>query len=199
MSCQQAMATNIIAPIYYFVSQGVAMLRIIAVLSSGLLISSVAQAADNGIYLGAGVSQAKVDYDVNNFKFDGSDTKYKIIVGVRPLDWLAFEANYVDFGVTETSVAKLDLKGVDAFAVGLFEIGLVDLYAKAGLIRWNQSIDFASLGNLDTSDTGTDAAYGAGIQVRLGSLSLRGEYERFAIGDGTNADLITLGLTWTFL
>jgi OmpA-OmpF porin, OOP family len=173
------------------------MLRTFALLLSGLLVSNITLAADNGIYLGVGVSQSQVDYDAGGLKFDGDDTKYKAIVGVRPLDWLAFEANYVDFGVIDAAAVSQELKGVDAFVVGLFEIGLVDFYAKAGLIRWDQSIDVAGLNILDSS--GTDAAYGAGIQVHLGSLSVRGEYEKFDIRNTTDAGLMTLAVTWTFL
>ncbi len=175
------------------------MLRALAVLISFSLATTVASAADNGVYLGAAISQAKVDFDANNTRFDGDDTKYKVIAGIRPLDWLAFEVNYVDFGSVETPIATQELKGLDAFVVGLFEIGLVDFYAKAGVVRWDQDIDFRNLSALDRSDTGYDPAYGAGIQVHLGSLSVRGEYEKFDIGGDTNVDLISIGVTWTFL
>lgn len=156
-------------------------------------------AADNGVYLGAGVAQSKVDYDKGTNRFDGDDTKFKVIAGVRPLDWLAVEVNYIDFGKIEDTVAEQKLKGLDAFVVGLLEVGLVDFYAKAGVVRWDQDIDFRNVALTDQSETGYDPAYGGGIQFHFGSISVRGEYERFAIGDDTDVDLISLGLTWTFL
>ena len=156
-------------------------------------------AADNGVYLGAGVAQSRVDYENDADRFDGDDTKFKVIAGVRPLDWLAVEVNYIDFGKIEDAVAEQKLKGFDAFLVGLFEVGLVDLYAKAGVVRWDQDIDFRNIALTDQSETGYDPAYGAGLQFHFGSISVRGEYERFAIGDDTDVDLISLGLTWTFL
>jgi Outer membrane protein beta-barrel domain len=181
------------------------MLRVIVVLISGLLFFSAALAADNGIYLGVGVSQSSVDVDYGSgagaIALDGEDTKYKVIVGVRPLDWLAFEANYVDFGSIETppgvaTPGEFKLTGFDAFAIGLFEIGLVDFYAKAGVIAWDQN---ASIANVPGDDTGYDAAYGAGIQVHFGSLSVRAEYEDFDIENTSSTSLITVGITWTFL
>ena len=178
------------------------MMRILALfgLCAALSLSAVpAFAADNGVYLGAAVSQSKIDYDAGTSRFDGDDTKFKIIAGVRPLDWLAIEVNYVDFGKIEDSVAQQSLKGLDAYVVGLFEIGLVDFYAKAGVVRWDQDIDFRNVALSDQSDTGYDPAYGGGIQFHFGSFSVRGEYERFAIGDNTDVDLISLGVTWTFL
>src|SRR5262245_19075656 len=81
-----------------------------------------ASAADNGVYLGAAVAQSKVDYDTGASRFDGDDTKFKVIGGVRPLDWLAIEVNYIDFGKIEDPIAEQKLKGFDAFVVGLFEV-----------------------------------------------------------------------------
>jgi Outer membrane protein beta-barrel domain len=178
------------------------MLRTVAtlVLCAAMGLSALpVSAADNGVYLGAGVAQSKVDYENDADRFDGDDTKFKIIAGVRPLDWLAVEVNYIDFGKIEDSFAEQELKGIDAFLVGLLEVGLVDFYAKAGVVRWDQDINFRSALRSDQSETGYDPAYGGGLQFHFGSISVRGEYERFAIGDDTDVDLISLGLTWTFL
>ena len=57
------------------------------------------EAADNGFYLGAGVSQAKTELSFDDFGSDDvDDTGFKIIGGCRPLDFLAVEANYMDLG-----------------------------------------------------------------------------------------------------
>jgi len=183
------------------------MLRVIAFMFAGLLASTAAMAADNGVYLGVGVSQAQVDFDYANASVDGDDTKYKIIAGVRPLDWLAVEVNYVDFGSidvpgsTPATRGEYRLKGFDAFVVGLLEVGLVDFYLKGGVVRFDRDLQ---INNVSTSipgedDTGYEPAYGGGIQAHLGSLSVRGEYERFEIGSNTKVGLISLGITWTFL
>ncbi len=179
------------------------MVRLVAMLSLGLLTSSVALAADNGVYLGAAISQAKVDVNLNGgFSINDSNTKFKIIAGVRPLDWFAVEMNYVDFGATDKTIAgvpgEFKLKGVDAFAVGLFEVALVDLYGKVGVIRWDQSASLSNISIPSLNDSGFDPAYGAGVQVHFGSLSARAEYEQFDTGSA-KAKLISVGLTWTFL
>ena len=172
------------------------------------IVSSGAMAADNGIYLGAGVVQSQIDVDTgpstSSLKFDGDATRYKLIVGVRPLDWLAFEANYIDFGTIDTPAsapptlqATMKLKGYDAFAVALYEVALVDIYAKAGVVRWDQSFRSfsSSLGNFD--DSGFDFAYGAGVQFHLGSLAVRGEYEKFNT-DSVDVGAASVSVTWTF-
>jgi hypothetical protein len=51
-----------------------------------------AAAADNGFYLGAGITDTKFDIDdVGDGSLD--DNSFKLIAGFRPLDWLAVEAN----------------------------------------------------------------------------------------------------------
>jgi hypothetical protein len=175
--------------------------------------TGVAQAADNGIYVGGGVSRTSIDTSsdfvesVPDFSLDDDDNGFKVIVGMRPLDWLGIEANYVDFGnieVTSTGVSvpdgSFELTGFDAFAVGFLSAPFVDIFGKVGVIRWD-SDSAASVGGVDfsSSESGTDLAYGAGIQARLGSLGARLEYERFEVDRTDEVAMVTLGLTYTFL
>jgi opacity protein-like surface antigen len=161
-----------------------------------------AVAADNGFYLGASVGQAnlKIDDLTNNTfeddDFDADDLAFKLIAGIRPLDWLGVEAAYVNFGEPEDTVLgqklKADGDGISAFAVGFLATGPVDLFAKVGLISWDSKIS----GSFD--DDGTDLAYGAGAQFRVLGLSIRAEYEKFDISD-VDLDMVSVGVTYTFL
>jgi hypothetical protein len=160
-----------------------------------------AVAADNGFYLGGSIGQAglKID-DVSNgistADFDADDLGFKLIAGIRPLDWLGVEAAYVNFGEPEDTVLGQKLKaegdGISAFAVGFLPTGPVDLFAKVGLISWDSKIS----GTFD--DDGTDLAYGVGAQFRVLGLSIRAEYEKFDVSD-VDLDMISVGLTYTFL
>ncbi len=165
-----------------------------ALLGPALLMGTGAQAADNGFYLGAGVGQANVDVDA--LGVDGDDTGFKIIAGFRPLDFFAVELNYIDFGSVEDRGVKVDADAIAAFAVGFLPLGPVDLYAKAGLANSDASARFGAL-RQDTD--GTDFAYGAGVQFRFLSLSARLEYEKFDLDDVDDLNMLTLGLTYTFL
>ena len=170
------------------------------------LASLPALAADNGFYLGVAVGQSGVqlsDEDLGGGlgdDFDGDDTGYMAIVGVRPLDFLAFVANYVDLGTIEDDVVgvpvEIDTSAIDAFVVGILPVAMVDLYAKVGMVFWDADVD---VGGIAVSDDGEDLAYGVGAQLRFGSLGARLEYERFEIQDTDTVDMISLGLTWTFL
>lgn len=165
-----------------------------------------ALAADNGIYIGASLGQSDVNINAhtNLPSFDGKDTAYKIIAGIRPLDWLGVEVNYVDLGKpddnsirvgTQTTSLEARTNGVSGFAVGFAAVGPVDIFAKAGVVNWDATI--STHGARLTKTDGTDLAYGVGAQFRLLSLSIRAEYERFELENSAN--LLSIGATWTFL
>ncbi len=173
--------------------------HILAGLAATLAVASLpAAAADNGIYLGGSIGQSSVQDD--GIDFDASSTGFKLIAGWRFLDWLALEGNYVDFGSGDDNVAgdqiETDASGVSLSAVGFLPVGPVDLFARAGIIDWSGDVKSQSFGN--GSDDGTDLTYGVGAQFRVWGLSLRAEYERFDL-DRTDADLFSIGVTWTFL
>jgi hypothetical protein len=162
-------------------------------------LSATAQAADNGVYLGVGIGQSNVEIDSGATSvedFEGDDLGYKLIVGVRPLDWLAFEANYVNFGEPDDTVAGTKIEtegyGITGYVVGFLPVGPVDLFAKAGVVSWDTKVNEFDL-------DGTDLAYGAGVQFRLLSLGFRAEYEIFDIEDLDNTNMLSVGVTYTFL
>lgn len=167
-----------------------------------LLGSGFATAADNGVYLGGSIGRANVDVDEDlGFELDSDDNGFKAIVGIRPLDFLGFELNYVDLGNPQDTVGGFDIEadtsGIDAFVVGFLPLPFMDLFAKAGLVSWDSkvSVDGVRVAN----ESGEDFAYGVGAQVRFGSIAVRAEYERFEIDNLDDVNLLSLGVTWTFL
>lgn len=170
-----------------------------SVLLSSLLLfacGSTAMAADNGIYVGGSIGQSNVEIREGAVDFDGDDTGFKVIAGIRPLDWLAVEANYVNFGEPKDDGVKIDADGISAFAVGFLAVGPVDLFAKGGLISWDSTV---GAGGFRRGDDGTDFAYGVGAQFRVWSLSLRAEYEKFDVDDIDDLNMFSVGFTFTFL
>lgn len=172
------------------------------------LAGTCASAADNGIYLGAAtVLDETLHTSGSQFDLDVKNRPYKLILGIRPIDMFGVEVNYVDYGSARNAVPIVDAtvnahaKFYDAFAVGYLPLPLVDLYAKAGLVKWDTDFQLTTIAGPQprTSDSGTDFAYGAGAQVRFGSLAARLEYERFEVSDADKVDLLSLGVTWTFL
>lgn len=176
----------------------------IALFGLATLLAAPAFAADNGFYLGAAVGQGYVKAsDVQNFSvddFDANDTGYKIIAGYRILKILGVEANYFDLGSASDTVAganvKADTTGLDAFALLYLPIPVIDLFAKVGVVNWDQKVSVSSLGS--GSDSGNDLAYGLGVGAAFSHAAVRLEYERFEIPNTDSVDMLSLGFTWTF-
>ncbi len=190
------------------------MLRPLMLASSMLAVAPLAQAADNGIYLGAGYTQT--DFGLGNpgnaRPFDDSDSGYKLIAGFRPLDHFGVEVNYVDHGqatvpagvacIAPFSAPCPDTTHVSAqtlsgFAVGYVDLPLIDLFAKAGATNWQVDARTPGFPAFRQNDSGTDFAWGAGIQARFGSLGARLEYENFSTIRSEELGTVSLSFTYT--
>jgi len=166
-------------------------------------LAPTAAAADNGFYLGAGITDTKFDVDdVGSGSLD--DNSFKVIAGFRPLDWLAFEANYLDLGSDTDAGVKLDTSAITLSGLVLAEIGIVDLYARVGVAKWDADLSGNLFGNnVDESDDGWEPTYGVGVGVHFGSIGVRAEYERFEakLFDELDTDVstVSVSVTYTFL
>jgi OOP family OmpA-OmpF porin len=163
-----------------------------------LTCSATAGAADNGVYLGASLARSNFDIDQGVLDVDDDDNGFKVIAGVRPLDWLAIEANYIDFGKVREGIVSVENDAVSAFGVGFFTLGPVDIFGKFGLIKSDASVSVDGIGEVFEED-GTDPAYGFGVQFRLLSISVRAEYEIFDVDNVDDLNLLSIGFTYTFL
>lgn len=192
------------------------MLRL-TLLSAFLLATPLSQAADNGIYLGAGATQSEygLENPLDAEPFDDKDNGYKLIVGIRPLDSFGVEANYIDHGdaTLPTGIACIQLINapcpdtvtvnattLSAFAVGYLDFPLVDLFAKAGVSAWKfDGHSTPAFPGFDINEDDVDFAWGLGVQARFGSIGARLEYENFSVIEDEKLGTISLSFTYTFL
>ncbi len=192
------------------------MLRL-TLMAALLLAAPLSRAADNGIYLGAGVTQSEygLENPLDAEPFDDQDNGYKLILGIRPLDHFGVEVNYIDHGnatvpagivctqfitVPCPDTTQLEATTLSGFAVGYLDFPLVDLFAKAGVSAWQfkgHSTSAFPAFSIDEDDV--DFAWGLGVQARFGSIGARLEYEQFNIIDDEKLGTISLSLTYTFL
>ena len=170
--------------------------------------SSLAYAgAETGFYLGASAADASSDVEYTHsgagfVSYDDDAAAYKVFLGYNfgaiPLVNLAIEASYVDFGTVKGTAlgasTKTKADGVNAFGLLGFNLGPVSLFAKAGAISWDAESTVQS-STLKTS--GTDPAYGVGLQLQFGSFGIRTEFEVFDL-DTVEIGLASLGLSYTF-
>lgn len=165
-------------------------------MASFAAIAPQAAAADNGFYLGAGITDTKFDVkNVGGASLD--DNSFKIIAGVRPLDWLAVEANYIDLGSDKSNGASVDGTAFTVSGLLLAEFGIVDLYARGGMANWKFNGSFNGIRN---SQDGWEPTYGAGVGLHFGSIGVRAEYETFDASDvDTRVNTFSVSFTYTFL
>ncbi len=164
-----------------------------------LLVSSTAWAGgDSGIYLGASLGSAGLDVSTGGVSYDDSATGYKIFggynFGLIPLVNVGVEASYVDFGTAEDSGTETSVTGIDAFGLAGVNMGPIMLFGKVGAIMWDGEMT-GSFGSGD--DSGTDPAYGIGLQFQLLSIALRAEYEMFST-DAVDISFVSAGVSYTF-
>jgi hypothetical protein len=98
------------------------MLRHIVLSAAVLAIAPLAQAADNGIYLGAGYVQSDYgleDPDIGDF--DDEDGGFKLIAGWRVIDNFGVEVNYIDHGDATIGDGRLGAETISGFAVGYID------------------------------------------------------------------------------
>ena len=162
------------------------------------LLGSSARAADSGVYVGAALGQSETQLRESSLNIKDRSSGFKVFVGVRPIDLFALELNYVDFGNASDAGAKADTRAGAGFLVGYLPLPLplLDVYAKAGAAAWK--ID-ASNPLVSLRDSGSSFAWGAGAGLHLGSLGARLEYEKFSSSGSRNLDLLSLGVSYTFL
>lgn len=173
------------------------MIRTIGTTLALLALAPLAQAADNGIYLGAGYVQSEYGFDdPGDVDFDDEDGGYKVIAGWRPIDNFGVEVNYIDHGDATVGDTRIGAETISGFAVGYVALPVVDLFAKAGASSWK--VDARSDG-LSVDEDDLDFAWGVGVQARIWSIGARLEYEQFPIVDDEKLDTISLSFTYTFL
>jgi hypothetical protein len=174
-------------------------------LATVLVLAGTAVQAADGFYVGAAVGKSNLDNIYgSNFNLDPSGASWKAIVGFRPIDMFAIEANYLDLGSESRDfglgTANANAKAFAAYAVGFLPIPFFDAFAKAGVARWQLSGNMAGGGQLFAfDDHGTQFAYGAGIQPTWGALSARFEYDGFQVRHTDGLTMYSLGVIWTFL
>jgi len=185
---------------------------LVSVLALG---AGAARAADDGLlYVGAGVSQDKVQgITRTGMPFADIDkTSWKVLAGFRPIKLLAVEADYLDLGSrTNTFIGGAsthsDAKAYAGYAVGFLPLPVpfLDVFGKAGVSRWKLNGSASSAGTLPPSsffafsDQGTEFAWGAGAQAHIGNIGGRIEYERLRIPNTDDARVFSLSVVLSLL
>ncbi len=179
-------------------------------IGSLLLVSAPGRADYPNLYMGGGVSAARLDnaevddQDVGTGDledFDDDRVSWQAYLGTMFTPYLGVEAGYLDLGGFSDGGFDIDGHGVTAAAILAFPIAdRMSLYGKAGQVWWD--VDADGPAGFDQHVDGSDWLYGAGLQVGLAeSLALRFEYTRLELDHGSanaDLDLATVALSYVF-
>ncbi len=166
-----------------------------------------------GLYVGGAAGQSQVEatapYAPN---FHENHSAFKFMVGIRPISLVGVEIAYDDFGHPNRRngylATDVTMKGESAFGVLYLPVPIVDVFLKAGLARIDSTATTiivcppgqpcsAIASPEPERRTNVGLAGGAGAQFKIGSLAVRGEYERFNAAGG-NPSLLSVGIIWKF-
>jgi opacity protein-like surface antigen len=215
-------------------------LAAVALILCPLAATSPARADDLlGFYVGGAFGQSHVRAQLDGLNapatgtlaslggFDGTESAFQGMLGIRALSFLGAEVTYMDFGQhsirgpgqpvpglsgSAITAEQVSQKGEAAFAMFYLPVPVIDVYVKAGVSRIttdmrataNLAINCAggtitcNVINGSRSSNDVGFAFGAGLQWKLGQWAVRGEYERFDAA-GANPSLLTIGMTyWIF-
>ena len=170
-----------------------------------IAIALPAAAADNGFYLGGSAANSAIDTgQLGDVKINDNANGYKVFGGYRFLTFLGVEGSYVDLGeVKGSSVPGTEgtakINGWQGHVMGYVPFGIGDIFAKAGVYSWNG--DFTTTTNninTKTSKSGSDPAYGVGLQFRIKSWAIRGEGEYIDIKSADKVYVYSVGASYTF-
>jgi len=178
----------------------------------GILLAGCALAnADTGIYVGAGVTQSRInnvggEFGVGNLDdFRIHDNNWKIMAGARLLSILGAEVDYMDLGSESrfdgTNRVHGDAKAWTGYILGYLPlpIPILDVYGKIGYARTTIDTRLETPSDfIRIHDRSNNFAYGAGVQAKFGSVAARLEYERFDVRHTDGVKLLTLGATYMF-
>ncbi len=166
------------------------------------LIGTAAHAADNGVYLGAGVSQVKLDNvgkDFNTGNLNDFKARRHVLEADRRLPPASTTSPWSSTTTTSATKAATSAAqqtfSADGKAYGAYAVGFLadrphrpvrarpDWFAGSPMPRPRGPLGFRF------DDKGTEFGWGAGAQARLGSLGGRLEYEQFDVDhtDGVEA------------
>jgi OOP family OmpA-OmpF porin len=158
-----------------------------------------------GFYLGGSVGRSSMETELSavgteDLTLDENNISYKAFGGIHLNNFLSAEGGYRSMGEAETEVLGYSLssstKGWDVTALGRAGLlGLVHVFAKAGMFFWTTESALDSQGD---ETTGSDFMWGVGATITLGSLGVRLEWEKLEVGDLNNLSMISAGVTFGF-
>ena len=160
--------------------------------------------ADGNWYVGAALGSADFDDTVDGFQLDTGSTAMRFYGGYSFNEHFSVDAGYVDLGHFDAFIdsggnpiqISEDADGFLFAATGSIPLSdRFSLYGRLGAFLWDGE---SLIGNVDDNVSDVNAHLAAGIKAKVyKNLSVTVDWSRFDL-DGTNADLLAIGLQLGF-
>jgi OOP family OmpA-OmpF porin len=177
-------------------------------LTAGPVLAQSDEANTDGFYIGAGLGEFSTeideisDVDDVDLDFDTDEDATKIFAGWRFNRFFALQLDQYDFGDSSLAVNSLPLtaetEGTAASIVGTLPLGPVELFARAGVMWYDVTVDLDGSDVIDES--GNDNVFSAGIGFILADrFNIRLEYEEIHLDDAfDDANAVWVSANWRF-
>ena len=159
-------------------------------------------AKSGGAYFGGALGQSFVKTDIgdlenSDLKLNENGFAFKLMAGVKMGSVLALEGGYRSFGTVKSKAGDVEFESnttaYDLHALGLLDLQLLELFAKAGYSFWDQK---SMISSDEINDSGGAFSWGFGAMLKLGGLGVRAEWERFEVQSFDRLSMLTLGLVF---
>jgi OOP family OmpA-OmpF porin len=131
-----------------------------------------------------------------------NSTGWKAFGGFKGQSFIGIEGGYRDLGKITSSLSGNEFSaktnGWDVEALGHIEIGIIDLFAKAGAFFWKTDAAWSDFADDASDESGTSFLWGLGAGVSLGPLGIRLEWESMEVKSMDNLSMLSLGATLGF-
>lgn len=163
---------------------------IISVVAASWLFISGPLLAQN-LYLDGALGNANVQEDDSDLEGDG--TYFRVGIGNRYSEAVAFEGGYWDLGEAEDGIFSASADGLYFAVKGISKTSeTMHLFARVGIYMWDATRCAGGFGCVD--DDGSDPFFGGGVGFDAGQGTFNVELHLFELGD---YDVQTIGASYT--
>lgn len=166
-----------------------------------LLASSLSAPAESRFSIGAQAGNASLDANFDGYRFDASETAFRVFGAWHFNDHLAIEAGYQTFGKFEQrfgpDLARIKADGFTFAARGSLPVsGRFFLQGRLGAFFWDGNASINDATRATPADSNVFIGLGAGWRFTP-SLQLVGELTRFSL-EPADLDTVSIGIEYRF-
>ena len=166
--------------------------------------------ANTGGYVGVILGKSNLDIDAgelahsNSVVTQGRPFSFELVGGYRPMPFWSGELAYLRLGRASAGKNYTQTEGFMLSALVYLPTPYINLYGRLGALDWHAYGRFESAAGIAIPSAfhrrGLSTAYGVGGTTNgRGNLNFRLEWDKLGISESRRADLLTVGIIWSFI